>query len=1583
MINSEQDSLISRLTVRIREESAEKVIGTGVIYYSENLRDKVYIITASHCLHEDGDSFQKLLSTVIVDIYNPSEDKYIPIKVNHINENLLFKDVDKDFAVLPLNKYDIQHITGEVPKVKIVTTRQSKTNFIIKGFPNATMGKELDVIYPTWKQDLTTTQNFQLQLNEDYNDYATGGFSGSGVFLSDNEYVYLFGIFTRFRSEDNGRVIYGQRIELVNELCSNNFLPSIKFDYLGDNNLNHSFFENNVKKAIHNLGQRYSKELNLELPISKLFNDLVRDKDFEHRFFQAIDNWINENRYLSLKEKTELFDIENIQNNLRNNILNWIKLSPVSPSNLIDFSSILDEINRISDLIAKKILELYQLQRDEIEANKDKPKTSNQEGPYETLLSALRELQIKNRRLEYDLKNKVNLKLTNHPVLIVKGDAGSGKSHLLGDIAQNRMERGRPTVLLLGQHFKSGVGSVEKNILALLGLEMNMDNFLKSLNKIGEQLNERIPILIDAINEGGGVSLWRDEVFGLINGIIKYPYLGVVLSIRTTYFDRMFPEGIPSKISIINHEGFAGNEYAALKLFCDHYGLKQPDFPILAPEFTKPLFLILICKGVQNSPTKEFPQGFQGIGIIFSYYVKALEIQFQKLREEYHIAPNLIQNAIQKFSLECFSKNDSALFLEKAQVFFNTYFPQYPFLLNDMIQESVFIRNSRRNFVDGENEEIIYFAYERFGDHFIANELIKNFKSQKEVLIAFGKEEKLGKLIEDPYWKYSGLLESLAILLPEKYGLELFEVYNWLYEDKKEKDFRFLNILEGQNRFLLDSLKWRSIESINKEKLIKWFQGDFFNVGDNDYLITIEQLATIKNHPFNSNILHQILIKTPMPERDVFWQNHTLSFSGYDDNRIGFPLRRLIDWAWSTSISNYVDSDTALLAAQALAWILASTNRKLRDEVTKAMVNLLEQQPKTLLNLLMKFQEVDDMYIQERLYAIAYGCILRTEKRDSIQLIGNYVYTQIFEQGVPPEHILLRDYARNTVEYMIYRGLGDEIEVEKIRPPYRSKLPTYPTEEEISIYYIDHNSSDYDKEFIFAYNKIHVSVISWDFGRKIVEPAMDKFSPISFTAESDYKKFINNEISEEQYKYLSSLVEMIYLKELYESKNNSYEVEKFGGQEKYDSLLNECEQAVEKGFEQLKLMFSKHSKYVINYILPYLKNIKRLNTSSYNRKLFDSILVKRWIVKRAHQLGYDAKLHGEYDKIREYSSNRPGVERIGKKYQWIAFHEILSILSDNHKISEWGLDKNHQYYQGAWQFGVRNIDPVFTTKKIEEQPEDDMMLLEKENKWWHDPEYSFWNQEDQNWARNIEDLPELKHIISKKDNKGGEWFFLNKFITLKMPKPIGVDKYSMYRKQIWFVIQGYIVKKEDKMPIIEFLQDKNFWGDWMPKPEDEFNQILNREKYWSPAYNSRERNEPWEEIYYERKSTGFKIMSAIQDAKSHISEDKSGAESSYKIPCEKIFSDLGLIYAPNDGDFINSQGELVVQNIPESGGLMIKKEILIEYLKKNNLDIIWTVLIEKMAYVSHGEQSYFGVPCGVFYLKNGDIKGQMNHYERN
>src|SRR5437763_9967290 len=50
-------------------------------------------------------------------------------------------------------------------------------------------------------------------------------------------------------------------------------------------------------------------------------------------------------------------------------------------------------------------------------------------------------------------------------------------------------------------------------------------------------------------------------------------------------------------------------------------------------------------------------------------------------------------------------------------------------------------------------------------------------------------------------------------------------------------------------------------------------------------------------------------------------------------------------------------------------------------------------------------------------------------------------------------------------------------------------------------------------------------------------------------------------------------------------------------------------------------------------------------------------------------------------------------ERIGKKYQWIAFHELLGLLTENYR---WHPQHEHEraaQCPGGWAMGIRDIDP--------------------------------------------------------------------------------------------------------------------------------------------------------------------------------------------------------------------------------------------------------------------------------------------------
>nr|WP_304412207.1 AVAST type 2 anti-phage system protein Avs2 [Flavobacterium sp. WG21] len=1329
-----------------------------------------------------------------------------------------------------------------------------------------------------------------------------------------------------------------------------------------------------------NLGPRFNKDINFKLPIAKVFNDIAKDDLFFNRFLNLVDNWILEDGYRKMKDNLHLDKIESNNQQLKQKVTNWIKQKENSVTDKIDVDWILNSLDTINSEIDIKIKELYKLQRQEEEKNKDVKKDYSYREPFEGEISRLREINRSNDEFINNLLTKVHVNLANNPFLIIKGDAGNGKSHLLGDISKDRISRNLPTLLLLGQHFVESK-SIWENIYSSLSVTINKKEiFLDTLNNIGKQIGSRVLILIDAINEGAGADLWESQISGFIDDFNKYPFIGIVLSIRTTYLNFVIPENVHNNptVTFKEHEGFKGNEYEALRLFCNFHELKQPHFPILSPEFSKPLFLQLICNAVKDLPEKAFPQGFQGMSKIFEVYINAINLKFQKKREEYKYT-NAILDAIHKIAFENYNNENKYLLLKDVRTLLRTEFPEHKFLLNDLIEENIFITNPRLNYETDKTEEIIYFAYQRFGDFYIADELLKKLNSKLEVINAFKQENDLGKIIsrQNLYWYNDGILEAFSILLPEKFNLEIFEVcyLNFMSEDD---NFHKYYYLERINRLLLDSLNWRKIESIDDEKLIKWLTSDYFNISDDDYFNKLSELSTIIGHPFNSDRLSKILKRHKMPERDSFWQQHLRYYTGYNDDGIAYPIRRLIDWAWTPNISEKLDFETTRLTAQALIWVLASTRTKARDESTKALVNLLEQQPDVLIWLLKNFEKVNDPYISERLYAIAYGCILRTAHESSVNKIALTVYNLIFKKQNPPQHILLRDYARNTIEFALYKNPKLKVDPNFIRPPYKSKLPEIlPNEKDILKYNFSYKDPDAKRNYKLMNNRIYDSVTGWgDFGKHI-DSCLDDFAPTSFTFELEYKQFYKS-ITPSKRKLLKEITLILELKSHY---NKSHYLRNNLGIESLNQRIDELNTFLIQYKNLINEVFQNEEKiFITNKVIPFLESKHEYKKWKFSKSEINSF--KYWIIERTFKLGYDYKIHGQYDdQIGRYNYGRDKeVERIGKKYQKIALHEILAKITDNYKLNKfnWHDDKKYEFYKGAWQMYIRDIDPAFIEKNIEkeeEEEEDNLGILNQKKEWWEDSDYKYWNQLTSEWIEKLEDLPNPLEILEKRDLENNDWLCLKKFSTWDEPKPMGKGKYDFQRKEMFYKIQGYLVNNTTKKKIIKWLSQQNFWGNWMPESSDH-NHLINREKFWSPAYFDSDNEKKWQTI----RDTNLKVIIATTNAVSHIDGDKSGAQFSYEMPCKTIFEEMNLNYAPVDGEFKNNKNQIIATNKKHSGVLIRKKDFL-DFLNEKKLDVIWTIMGEKMCYSSKSDTNYRKELSGVYYLEDNQIKGIIKAFE--
>ena len=80
---------------------------------------------------------------------------------------------------------------------------------------------------------------------------------------------------------------------------------------------------------------------------------------------------------------------------------------------------------------------------------------------------------------------------------------------------------------------------------------------------------------------------------------------------------------------------------------------------------------------------------------------------------------------------------------------------------------------------------------------------------------------------------------------------------------------------------------------------------------------------------------------------------------------------------------------------------------------------------------------------------------------------------------------------------------------------------------------------------------------------------------------------------------------------------------------------------------------------------------------------------------RTMTLGWTPQLFGRFDRYLNYhdaSRNSHKSERFGKKYQWIAYHELLGRVADNFHFASPYEDEPGEFH-GIHQFNDREVDP--------------------------------------------------------------------------------------------------------------------------------------------------------------------------------------------------------------------------------------------------------------------------------------------------
>ena len=385
---------------------------------------------------------------------------------------------------------------------------------------------------------------------------------------------------------------------------------------------------------------------------------------------------------------------------------------------------------------------------------------------------------------------------------------------------------------------------------------------------------------------------------------------------------------------------------------------------------------------------------------------------------------------------------------------------------------------------------------------------------------------------------------------------------------------------------------------------------------------------------------------------------------------------------------------------------------------------------------------------------------------------------------------------------------------------------------------------------------------------------------------------------------------------------------------------------------------------------------------------FDLKLIQRYVLWRVFDLGWTNERFGRFDHYNtSYRRESSRQERIGKKYQWIAYHEFLAYIADHYQYYEWLLhDKGDKFYDGAWQESLRDIDPSCTLKSIP----GGLSWDHNRPTWWNPFPCNNWNEQinHQDWIACKDDIPNVEGLLNIINPENGScWFNLNGHFRWLQPHPADVESYEAVQRYFWLSCSAYIIDAKKNDDFMDWAKDLSFWGLWMPDSPDN-NRMFLGEYRWSPAFQY------FDQPYYcsgwtkpEKDCPATVLPAAFRYIKEAGGFDCSVDESyTLHLPVYEVVEGLGLKWSGKGADYLGGDNDLAAfdpaVHKEGPGALLIRKDLLMKYLSDEGLAVCWVILGGKTVTRGIGQAKYYGALqiSGAYTYKDDELDGFLNFH---
>ena len=359
-----------------------------------------------------------------------------------------------------------------------------------------------------------------------------------------------------------------------------------------------------------------------------------------------------------------------------------------------------------------------------------------------------------------------------------------------------------------------------------------------------------------------------------------------------------------------------------------------------------------------------------------------------------------------------------------------------------------------------------------------------------------------------------------------------------------------------------------------------------------------------------------------------------------------------------------------------------------------------------------------------------------------------------------------------------------------------------------------------------------------------------------------------------------------------------------------------------------------------------------------------------WVTKRAYSLGWTKERFPD-DGNWAYTSSRerPLVERIGKKYQWIALYELLARLTDNvWRTSGWG-DDDPKQYKNPCQIGFqRDVEPTIFRHENSplsfDDPSEELLHPVPDLPLIDDKEFFGWLYRGNEVLNGTE-------LLDITDPSGKRWVVLYDFLK-RIEYADRPQAVMNIRRQFFTRVSSVIIPQGKLAEIVEKLKGQRLADptNWEPSDITDHGYLL--EAGWRETWP----NGGWKTDWL----NSVKDLRVIQPLFRFVWESHLDASlpdgKNVLVPTPWLAAEFGLCARPLEPEiYEDATGAIAFKEVHSEGNdrkaALISHDLFFDYLEKNDLTCLWAVAGERNAYPDGSQDFWSCRSHSALYYRSG------------